>query len=112
MAQCKTSPEVGGMGHSVKRKEDPRFIRGQGNYVDDVVRPGMVFMDIVRSPYAHAKIKSINTEKALAHPGVAAVITGETLKEYNLHMMPTLMSDTQMVLPIEKVCYQAQEVLP
>ena len=52
MAQCKTSPEVGGMGHSVKRKEDPRFIRGQGNYVDDVVRPGMVFMDIVRSPYA------------------------------------------------------------
>jgi len=110
MAQCKTSPEVGGMGHSVKRKEDPRFIRGQGNYVDDVVRPGMVFMDIVRSPYAHAKIKSINTEKALAHPGVAAVITGETLKEYNLHMMPTLMSDTQMVLPIEKVCYQAQEV--
>jgi carbon-monoxide dehydrogenase large subunit len=98
------------MGHSVKRKEDPRFIRGQGTYVDDVVRPGMVFMDIVRSPYAHAKIKSINTEKALAHPGVAAVITGETLKEYNLHMMPTLMSDTQMVLPIEKVCYQAQEV--
>ena len=110
MAQCKTSPEVGGMGHSIKRKEDPRFIRGQGNYVDDIVRPGMVFMDIVRSPYAHAKIKSINTDKALAHPGVAAVITGETLKEYNLHMMPTLMSDTQMVLPIDKVCYQAQEV--
>ena len=110
MPKCKTSAEVGGMGHSIKRKEDPRFIRGQGNYVDDVVRPGMVFMDIVRSPYAHAKIKSINTEKALAHPGVAAVITGETLKEYNLHMMPTLMSDTQMVLPVEKVCYQAQEV--
>ncbi len=110
MAEPKTSPEIGGMGHSVKRKEDPRFIRGQGNYVDDIVRPGMVFMDIVRSPYAHAKIKSINTEKALAHPGVAAVITGETLKEYNLHMMPTLMSDTQMVLPVEKVCYQSQEV--
>jgi carbon-monoxide dehydrogenase large subunit len=110
MSKCKTSAEVGGMGHSIKRKEDPRFIRGQGNYIDDVVRPGMVFMDIVRSPYAHAKIKSINTEKALAHPGVAAVITGETLKEYNLHMMPTLMSDTQMVLPVEKVCYQAQEV--
>ena len=110
MSKCKTSAEVGGMGHSIKRKEDPRFIRGQGNYVDDVVRPGMVFMDLVRSPYAHAKIKNINTEKALAHPGVAAVITGETLKEYNLHMMPTLMSDTQMVLPIDKVCYQAQEV--
>ena len=110
MAEPRTSFEIGGMGHSVKRKEDPRFIRGQGNYVDDIVRPGMVFMDIVRSPYAHAKIKSINTEKALALPGVAAVITGETLKEYNLHMMPTLMSDTQMVLPVEKVCYQSQEV--
>jgi len=110
MAEPRTSFEIGGMGHSVKRKEDPRFIRGQGNYVDDIVRPGMVFMDIVRSPYAHAKIKSINSEKALALPGVAAVITGETLKEYNLHMMPTLMSDTQMVLPVEKVCYQAQEV--
>ena len=110
MAEPRTSFEIGGMGHSVKRKEDPRFIRGQGNYVDDIVRPGMVFMDIVRSPYAHAKIKSINSEKALALPGVAAVITGETLKEYNLHMMPTLMSDTQMVLPVEKVCYQSQEV--
>ena len=42
MSKCKTSFEVGGMGHSVKRKEDARFIRGQGNYVDDVVRPGMV----------------------------------------------------------------------
>ncbi|MCH7575282.1 MAG: carbon-monoxide dehydrogenase large subunit [Candidatus Marinimicrobia bacterium] len=110
MTELKTSAEIGGMGHSVKRKEDPRFIRGRGNYVDDVVRPGMLYMAIVRSPYAHAKIISINSEKALAHPGVAAVITGETLKEYNLHWMPTLMSDTQMVLPIDKVMYQAQEV--
>ncbi len=67
-------------------------------------------MDIVRSPFAHAKIKSINTEKALKIPGVLAVITGETLAKYNLHWMPTLMSDTQMVLPTEKVMYQAQEV--
>jgi len=94
----------------MKRKEDPRFIRGKGNYVDDIVLPGMLWMDIVRSPFAHAKIKSINTEKALKVPGVLAVITGETLAKYNLHWMPTLMSDTQMVLPIEKVMYQAQEV--
>ena len=47
MSKCKTSFEVGGMGHSVKRKEDARFIRGQGNYVDDVVRPGMVFIWIL-----------------------------------------------------------------
>ena len=106
----RTTPEIGGMGHSIKRKEDPRFIRGQGNYVDDVVLPGMLFMDIVRSPFAHAKIKSINTEKALRVPGVLAVITGKTLEEHKLHWMPTLMSDTQMVLPTEKVMYQAQEV--
>src|SRR5712671_4237474 len=106
----KTSPEVGGMGHSIKRKEDPRFLRGKGNYVDDVQLPGMLHMDIVRSPFAHAKIKSIKTEAALKVPGVLAVITGETLAKYNLHWMPTLMSDTQMVLPVEKVMYQSQEV--
>ncbi len=105
-----TTPEVSGMGHSMKRKEDPRFIRGKGNYVDDIQLPGMLYMDIVRSPFAHAKIKSINTEKALKIPGVLAVITGETLAKYNLHWMPTLMSDTQMVLPVEKVVYQSQEV--
>ena len=106
----KTSAEICGMGHSMKRKEDPRFIRGQGNYVDDVSLPGMLYMDIVRSPFAHAKINSIKTDEALKVPGVLAVITGETLEKYNLHWMPTLMSDTQMVLPTEKVMYQAQEV--
>src|SRR5262245_44473143 len=106
----RTSPEVCGMGHSMKRKEDPRFIRGQGNYIDDVNLPGMLFMDIVRSPFAHAKIKKIDTSRALKVPGVLAVITGETLAGFKLHWMPTLMSDTQMVLPTEKVMYQAQEV--
>jgi carbon-monoxide dehydrogenase large subunit len=108
--QPKTSPEVGGMGHSVKRKEDPRFLRGRGNYVDDIQLPGMLHMDIVRSPYAHAKIKKIDSSKALQVPGVLAVITGETLAQYKLHWMPTLMSDTQMVLPTDRVMYQAQEV--
>src|SRR3982751_157450 len=110
MATPRTSPEICGMGHSMKRKEDPRFIRGRGNYVDDIQLPGMLHMDIVRSPFAYAKIKSINTDRALKVPGVLAVITGETLAKYNLHWMPTLMSDTQMVLPTEKVMYQAQEV--
>src|SRR4026208_1057412 len=106
----KTSPEIGGMGHSVKRKEDPRFLRGLGNYVDDVNLPGMLYLDIVRSPYAHATIKNIDISKAIAIPGVLAVITGKDLEKYNLHWMPTLMSDTQMVLPVNKVMYQAQEV--
>src|SRR5215510_1836385 len=108
--QPRTPAEICGMGHSMKRKEDPRFIRGQGHYVDDIKLPGMVHLDIVRSPYAHANIKAIRTENALKVPGVLAVITGETLKQFNLHWMPTLMSDTQMVLPTEKVMYQAQEV--
>ena len=110
MATPRTSPEVGGMGHSIKRKEDPRFLRGKGNYVDDIQLPGMLHMDIVRSPFAHAKIVKIDPSKALKVPGVLAVITGETLAQFNLHWMPTLMSDTQMVLPTEKVMYQAQEV--
>lgn len=102
--------EIRGMGHSVKRKEDPRFLRGKGNYVDDVKLPGMVYLDIVRSPYAHAKIKHIDTSKALAIPGVLAVITGKDLDAAGLAWMPTLMSDRQMVLPVDKVVYQSQEV--
>ena len=108
--ELKTDAKVCGMGHSMKRKEDPRLIRGQGRYVDDIQLPGMLYMDIVRSPYAHAKIKSINAEAALKIPGVLAVITGETLAKYNLHWMPTISSDTQMVLPTDRVMYQAQEV--
>ena len=106
-----TPPEISGMGHRMKRKEDPRFIRGQGNYVDDVKLPGMLHMALVRSPYAHAKITKIDASAALAIPGVLAVITGQDLKAAgNLHWMPTLMSDTQMVLPIDKVVYYNQEV--
>jgi len=106
-----TPAKVCGMGHRMKRKEDPRFIQGRGRYVDDVKLPNMVYMDIVRSPYAHAKILKIDASAALATPGVLAVITGEDLKKAgNLHWMPTLMSDTQMVLPIEKVVYYAQEI--
>src|SRR5436190_4183974 len=101
---------IHGSGHSLKRKEDPRFIRGLGHYVDDFKLPGMLYLDIVRSPYAHAKIISINTENALKVPGVLAVITGKDLDKYGLAWMPTLMSDTQMVLPIDTVEYQAQEV--
>src|SRR5262245_44737378 len=106
----KTSPEVGGMGHPLKRKEDLRFIQGKGNYVDDVHLPGMVYGQLVRSPYAHARLKSINTEKAKELPGVLAVITGEDLAKANLAWMPTLSHDKQMVLATGKVLFQSQEV--
>src|SRR5437588_7281406 len=102
--------QIRGIGHSVRRKEDPRFIRGIGKYIDDVKLPGMLYMDIVRSPYAHAKILSIDASEALKVPGVAAVVTGKDLEAAGLAWMPTLMSDTQMVLPTDHIVYQAQEV--
>jgi carbon-monoxide dehydrogenase large subunit len=108
--ELRTSPEVGGMGHSVKRKEDPRFIRGAGEYIDDVNLPGQLWLDIVRSPYAHARIKSIDPSEALKIPGVLAVIDGKALESYKLHWMPTLAGDMQMVLPTDTVMYQSQEV--
>ena len=106
----KTSPEVGGMGHSLKRKEDSRFIQGKGNYVDDVRLPGMVYGHMVRSPYAHARLKGINAEKAKQLPGVLAIITGEDLAKAGLAWMPTLFFDKQMVLATGKVLFQSQEV--
>jgi carbon-monoxide dehydrogenase large subunit len=102
--------QVGAFGRSVKRREDPRFLRGKGTYIDDVKLPGMLYMDILRSPYAHATIKKIDPSAALAHPGVLAVITGKDLDAAGLAWMPTLMSDKQMVLPVDRVVYQAQEV--
>ena len=107
---CRTSPEVGGMGHSIKRKEDLRFIQGKGNYVDDVNLPEMLYGHMVRSPYAHARLKSVNTENAMKLPGVLAVITGEDLAKANLAWMPTLFFDKQMVLATGKVLFQSQEV--
>src|SRR5579859_3280982 len=106
----KTSAEISGMGHSMKRKEDGRFLQGKGNYVDDVNLPHMVYAQMVRSPYAHAKLKSINTEAAKKLPGVLAIITGEDLAKANLAWMPTLFFDKQMVLATGKVLFQAQEV--
>ena len=99
-----------GIGCARKRREDPRFIQGKGTYVDDVKMPGMTFGVMVRSPYAHARIKRIDTSKALALPGVIAVITAEELKPFKLHWMPTLAGDVQAVLADGKVCFQNQEV--
>ena len=94
----------------LKRKEDARFIRGKGTYLDDIRLPGMVHGVILRSPYAHAKIVSIDTSKALAHPGVAAVITAKDLETLGLAWMPTISYDTQAVLAGDKVRFQGQEV--
>ncbi|HEV8036986.1 aerobic carbon-monoxide dehydrogenase large subunit [Yoonia sp.] len=99
-----------GMGCSRKRVEDARFTQGKGNYVDDIKLPGMLHGDFVRSPYAHARIKSINIDAAMALPGVTAVLTAKDLEPLNLHWMPTLAGDKQMVLADGKVLFQGQEV--
>ena len=87
--------KIGGMGASRRRVEDNRFIRGKGNYVDDVVLPAMLHMEVLRSPLAHARIKSIDTSAAWEVPGVRLVLTGETMAARNLAWMPTLSYDTQ-----------------
>ncbi len=94
----------------LKRKEDARFIRGQGTYLDDIRLPGMVYGALLRSPYAHARIVSIDTSRALAHPNVAAVVTAKDLETLGLAWMPTISYDTQAVLAGDKVRFQGQEV--
>ena len=94
----------------MRRKEDARFLRGQGQYVDDLQLPGMLHGAVLRSPHAHAKIISIDTSAAEAHPKVKAVITGETPAGLGLAWMPTLSMDTQAVLATDKVRFQGQEV--
>jgi carbon-monoxide dehydrogenase large subunit len=92
------------------RKEDARFLRGQGHYVDDVRLPGMLHGAVLRSSYAHARLVSIDTSAAEAHPRVKAVITGKTLEGLGLAWMPTLSGDVTSVLVTDKVRFQGQEV--
>src|SRR4029078_1416559 len=102
--------KIGGMGASRKRVEDNRFIRGKGNYIDDIVLPGMLHMEILRSPIAHARIRSIDTSKAWSMPGVRLVLTGRVMAARNLPWMPTLSYDTQALWPTSKLRVQCAEV--
>ncbi len=71
------------IGSSIKRREDPRFITGKGNYTDDLKLHGMTYAAFVRSPHAHARIKSIDVSRARSHPGVVAVFTGKDMTGVN-----------------------------
>src|SRR5260370_29123659 len=93
---------IGGLGGRRKRVEDARFIRGKGNYLDDFKLPRMLHMEILRSPVAHARIRSVDTSRAWMTPGVHLVITGEMAAQHNLAWMPTLSYDTQPVLATDK----------
>ena len=77
------------LGERVLRLEDPKLLTGQGRYLDDLSLPGMVWMTVVRSPLAHARINSIDTAAAMALPGVVAEVL----------LVPTAAGET-LVLPV------------
>lgn len=99
------------MGSSIKRREDPRLITGEAKYLDDIQLPGMLHAAILRSPHAHARIKSIDTSKAAAVPGVRGVFTGKDFA--HLNALPcawqaggvTNHPNTPRALEIEKVTF-------
>src|SRR3954452_19099322 len=94
---------------SVARKEDARFIRGQGRFLDDVQLPGMLYGAVLRSPWAHAEILSIDVSAALQHPRGHAALTAAELGP--MAWMPTLSDDVQAVLASDRVLFQGQEVV-
>src|SRR4051794_27779198 len=78
----------GAIGMPVRRREDYRFLTGQGTYTDDINRPGQVYAYILRSPHANARITSIDTSAAAAAPGVVAVFTGEDIEADGIGGLP------------------------
>ncbi|HXV83037.1 MAG TPA: xanthine dehydrogenase family protein molybdopterin-binding subunit [Candidatus Binatia bacterium] len=103
------------VGAKVKRREDPGLIRGLGQYVDDVNLPKTLHVAILRSPYAHATIKGLETDAACQHPGVVAVVTGAEIKD-EIGTLPvsggneTLRVPKHYVLAVDKVCYVGEGV--
>src|SRR5262245_43690650 len=75
-------------GSPIKRREDPRLITGQAKFTDDFTLPNMAHLAVVRSPWAHAKIKAIRTKKAAAMEGVLGVFTGKDMKEAGFGPIP------------------------
>ncbi|HEY9026022.1 MAG TPA: xanthine dehydrogenase family protein molybdopterin-binding subunit, partial [Burkholderiaceae bacterium] len=83
-----SQPPASLIGQPLKRREDARFLTGAGQYTDDVVLPGQTYAVFVRSPYAHARIKSISTDAAKAAPGVLAIFTGADLADAKVGGLP------------------------
>ncbi len=89
------------VGASLARREDPRFIQGQGSYVANLNLPRTAHLAIKRSPYAHARIKKINIKKAAKHPGVIAVFTGEDMPD--LGALPSGWNVPDIKVPVQRV---------
>jgi carbon-monoxide dehydrogenase large subunit len=103
------------VGARIKRREDPRLVRGLGQYVDDIHLPGMLHVAILRSPHAHARIKGIEADAARRHPGVVAVVTGAEILD-QIGPLPvsggneTLRVPKHRVLALDKVCYVGEGI--
>jgi carbon-monoxide dehydrogenase large subunit len=101
------------VGSRIKRREDPRLITGRGTYVDDIQLMRMTYAAILRSPYAHARIRSINVDKAKALPGVVAVLTGQDLQGKNVPCgwtLPDMKVPPHPALAVGKVRYTGDAV--
>jgi carbon-monoxide dehydrogenase large subunit len=103
------------IGHAVKRKEDPRLLTGRGKYAADVRLPGMLHAAVLRSPHAHARVVAVRTERALALPGVTAVITAADLGRVGnipvrLGPRPSLVACLQPPLARERARYVGEPV--
>ncbi|WP_432851264.1 xanthine dehydrogenase family protein molybdopterin-binding subunit [Amycolatopsis sp. CA-161197] len=115
MTQQQVPPGL--IGARVRRKEDPRLLTGRAQYVDDVVLPGMLEAAVLRSPHPHARIRSVDPSRALALPGVFAVLTGADVQELCAApqpviwlMIPDQRMTGQYALAVDKVRYVGQGV--
>jgi len=104
------------LGQPLKRKEDGRYLRGWSRFVDDIKLPGMLHAAVTRSPYAHAKIKRINTLSVISSPSISLILTGKELMAKHIHSMPVAKptanrkSVPRPVLAYDIVNYQGEAV--
>ena len=105
------------IGRSVPRPNAKRLLEGRGHFVDDIVLPRMLNVVFVRSPYAHARILSIDTTAAQSYPGIVAVVTGAQLAERHepwvgvLKHLQGIVSPPQYAMAVEKACWQGEAVV-
>ena len=109
-------PKFNQIGQPLLRKEDYRLLTGQGRYLDDIAVPGLLHACFVRSPYAHARIRSIDSARARAMPGVVAVVSAAELTQWTttLRMAPPIegLQPTEIAtLPVDKVRFQGDPVV-
>lgn len=112
MAQERTTKWIG---KTYQRKQDPRFLTGRGRYTDDVELPGMLYAAILRSPYAHARIKGLNTDAAAKLPGVVTVLSGAQAAKLSHPLPPTInlagmKLNTSYAVAVDKVRYVGEPV--